>query len=344
MTLLTAIPMLFAQPATDPIGKGMWMPPRGSTQAGVVDDIFNFILWISIFFFVLIVVLEVYFVIRYARWKGRRSEATPSHNTPLELAWTTIPLILVIAIFYVGLKGYVGLRTAPANTYEVIVTAQRWSWTFEHRNGAKMANRLVVPANRPVELTMNSLDVIHSLYIPAFRAKQDVVPGRYTKLWFQAEPGEYPLYCAEYCGQKHSEMVGVVIALEEEEFQRVIADEANWIDKYDDERLYEAGNRLYKAYCTSCHSIDGTRIQGPSFQETHRYWGKERPIEGGKVVVNEDYIRNSILNPGSQIVATYPNVMNSFQGQLKPREVMALIQFIKRLNELYDDKGNPIEQ
>jgi len=342
MTLIQSIPAMLAAATEGPVGGGFWMPRQASTAADVVDNIFFFILWISVFFFILIVALMVLFVIKYRRREGHESAKAATHNTALELTWTIIPLILVIIIFYVGLRGYVGMIQEPRNAYEVWVTGQRWSWTFEHTNGAVQTNVLTVPAGRPVKLKMTSTDVIHSFYIPDFRKKQDVVPGRYTYLWFEApEPGQYQLFCAEYCGTQHSQMAGIIEVTPEEEFEDVIAQKANWIDDYADADLARAGLRLY-ARCQSCHTLDGSPLQGPSFRETNRLWGQKRIFaDGSEAAVDENYVRNSILNPGAQIVMNYSNVMPTFQGQLKEREIRALIEFVRKLDEVVDESGSP---
>ncbi len=172
----------------------IWMPPAMSTSAPQVDAVFSFIFWIAFFFFALIVGLMTLFVLRYRRREGVAPEPGLSHNLPLELTWSLIPLVLVIIIFYLGFRGFMDLSTPPANSYEVLVTGQKWKWLFTYPNGYVDEN-LHVPVDVPVKLTMSSEDVIHSLYIPAFRVKHDVVPGRYSKLWFRAiQPGEYQIF------------------------------------------------------------------------------------------------------------------------------------------------------
>jgi cytochrome c oxidase subunit 2 len=325
-------------------GGGFWMPPQASTVAGRLDAVFYLIYWICVFFFVLIVGIMIVFLIKYRRREGRSAEVTATHNTPLELTWTIIPLILVVAIFYVGLDGYVDMIQAPQNSYEVNVTGKQWSWLFEHRNGATDDQVLKVPAGRPVRLVMTSDDVLHAFFVPAFRVKQDLVPGRYTYIWFQAdEPGRHQIFCAEYCGDDHSQMVAFVEVLPPDEFERQIAEDARWLDSYTDEQLYKAGYRLFSR-CASCHTLDGSRGIGPSWRETHDMWGQERVLKGGgSVTIDENYIRESILNPGAEIVEPYPNQMASFAGQLREREITAIIEFIKRLDEVVDEQGNLLE-
>lgn len=321
-----------------------WMPPQSSSLADEVDWIFYFIYWLSVFFFVLIVGLMVWFVMKYRRRQGQESQPSPTHHTVLELTWTIIPLILVIVIFYIGLKGYVQLRTVPQEPYEVMVTGQSWSWTFDHPNGATEAGTLTVPLGRPVKLTITSTDVLHSVFIPAFRVKQDAVPGRYTSLWFTpTQQGMFDLLCAEYCGTEHSTMNALVRVMPQEAFDVEIEKLARWIDDpaYSGENLFLAGMRLYSGRCNSCHLVSDERYTGPSFWETFDNWGKQRQLDDGTtVLVDENYIRSSILYPDQHIVATYAPQMQSFQGQLNEKEIQALIQLIKQLDKVVDRQGN----
>jgi cytochrome c oxidase subunit 2 len=320
-----------------------WMPSQSSSLAGEVDWIFYFIYWLSVFFFVLIVGLMIWFVLRYRRRQGQEAQPSPTHHTALELTWTIIPLILVIVIFYIGLKGYVQMRTVPQEPYEVMVTGQSWSWTFDHPNGAKEAGSLTVPLGRPVKLTITSTDVLHSVFIPAFRVKQDAVPGRYTSLWFTpTQPGIYDLLCAEYCGTEHSTMNALVRVMPQDAFDVEIEKLARWIDDpaYSGENLFLAGMRLYRGRCNSCHLVSDERYTGPSFWNAHDDWGKARQLDdGSSVIVDENYIRTSILYPDQHIVATFTPQMQSFQGQLNEKEIQALIQFIKQLDKVVDRQG-----
>ena len=324
--------------------RGFWMPEGVSTVSDDVDFAFNVVTWIAEFFFVLIVVLMAWFVIKYRRVPGRAAEQTATHHTPLELTWTIVPLMLVIVIFYVGMTAHIGQRTAPVDVYEVTVTGQKWYWNFEHRNGCMEANVLRVPVNRPVQLIMSSEDVLHSMFIPAFRVKQDVVPGRYASIWFEAtRTGTFDLYCTEYCGTGHSQMVGQVIVYEEDDFEMAMRECREWPDRVADAGLPYIGANFYNR-CQSCHSLDGSVRIGPSFRETHENWGQERTMtDGSRVTVDENYIRESLLDPRAHVVAGYPNTMPSFQGQLSERQLRAMIEFIKRLDEIeLDDRGSPV--
>ena len=317
------------------------MPEQASTVAPMVDLVYDIITWISIFFFVGIVAVMVYFMFKYRRTTHVPTHKGPTHNTPLEVTWTIIPLILVIGIFYVGLQGYVHMTTPPENAYEIQVTAQRWFWTFNYPNGASTIDVLHVPVRKPVKLTMRSDDVIHSLFIPAFRVKQDVVPGRKTQLWFEAtREGDFDLFCTEYCGTQHSQMVGRVMVYDPDEYEVFMEKERDWLKRVADEKLHLAGTRLYNR-CSSCHTLDGSKLIAPSFKETHDLFtsGETRKLaDGSTVTVDEDYIRNSILQPLDEIADTYPSSMPPGIGrQLGDRGVEAMVRFIMRLDQTAPD-------
>ena len=341
--------LLTAVPGMGPVDMGtdFFMPPQASTMAESVDAIFYFITWVSVVFFVVIVTTMCFFAWKYRRRNPEdKALSSVTHNLPIELTWTIIPLLLSIWMFFIGVDGYMDQIRAPVGAYEVDVLAQRWNWSFEHRNGAQDSRILKIPVGRPVKLVMRSSDVLHAVFIPSFRVKQDIIPGRYSYLWFEAkEPGTYQLLCAEYCGTQHSQMTAIVVAYEPEEFERIITEDARWLDEFADEDLYRAGLRIY-ARCASCHSLDGSRMTGPSFRDTHDKWkaGTARVLDSGvEVTIDENYVRNSILNPASQIVFSFLNQMPAnFAGQLEEREVHAMIQFIKRLDEVVDENGDPL--
>ena len=336
-------------------GSAFGMPEQASTLAPQVDRIYDIINWICGFFFVVIVGVMLYFMFKYRRREHVADTGGPTHNTPLEVTWTIIPLILVIAIFYIGLEGYVKIRTPPQNAYVIEVIGTRWSWAFNYPNGAKLAtpnDPLLVPVNRPVKLLMRSNDVIHSMFLPAFRVKQDVVPGRFTHLWFEAtKEGKFPLFCAEYCGTQHSQMIGTVEVVGEDEFEERIDIEAKWMDKVPDENLHLAGTLIYNQ-CGLCHTLDGSALIGPSFKETHELFksgGSRRLADGRAEPVTEAYLRKSILEPLAQIARNhqtdkaYPSSMTPGIGdQLGPRRVDAMIRMIMRLDEVTDDEWNLI--
>jgi len=315
--------MLFAQSE----GGTLFFTPPASTVAPAVDSLFYFIFWISTFFFVLIVGLMVLFVLKYRRRPGVDAQKTAHHNMLLEAAWSIIPALLLVVIFVEGVLGYLDLRNPPDEAYEIRVTGRKWSWAFQYPNG-HVENHLHVPAGRPVRLLMTSEDVIHSVFIPAFRVKMDVVPERYTKVWFEATtPGTYRLYCAEYCGTEHSNMVADVVVHEPGEFEAWLEDASNFLDKMPPA---EAGKLLYERRgCIQCHTTDGTPKAGPSFRGT---FGSEQALADGTTVkVDENYIRESILEPLTKVRAGYRPVMPTYRGQLKDAEISAIIEFIKSL-------------
>ncbi len=308
-------------------GATFFLPPQVSTIAPGVDWLFNFILAISVFFFLLIVGLMVLFIIRYRRRAGQSAEESASHNTALELTWTGIPIVLVILIFFFGFKGFLDMSTPPANAYQILVEGQKWKWAFTYPNGYVDEN-LHVPVNRPVLLTMSSADVIHSLYVPAFRVKNDVVPGRYSKAWFEATaPGEYDLFCAEYCGTSHSDMIAHVIVHPPGEFEKWLEQASNFLDTMSP---VDAGRKLFQVRgCQQCHSVDGGARIGPTmlgvFGRTARF------TDGSQQLSDENYLRESILEPQAKIVTGFEPVMPTYQGRLKEAEITAVIEYLKSL-------------
>lgn len=310
-------------------GATFWMPPQSSTMAGEVDWLFNLILGISVFFFVLIVVVMLVFVIKYRRREGwEKAEPSTSHNTLLEITWTGIPMALVVVIFFFGFKSYLNMSTPPANAYEIQVSGQKWNWSFTYPNGYVDQN-LHVPVDRPVELVMTSVDVIHSLYVPAFRIKMDVIPGRYSKAWFEATKiGEYNIFCAEYCGTGHSDMSAMVIVHPPGEFESWLEKASNFLLTMTPE---EGGRKVYEIRgCQQCHSVDGGARTGPTL---FKLFGKEESLtDGSTVIVDENYIRESLLEPNAKVVAGFEAVMPTYQGRLKDDEILALIAYIKSLD------------
>lgn len=310
-------------------GNSFWMPPPASTDAGAVDDAFYLLYYISLFFFLLIVTLMLVFVVLYRRRPGHDPKKAPSHSTALELTWTIIPVVIVVFIFYSGFTTYLGMRTAPRNAYEVQVTAQQFNWTFKYPNGHSSSD-LHVPAGQPVLLLMKSNDVIHSLWIPDFRLKMDLVPGHYTRTWFEApEPGVHDLLCTEYCGTGHSAMLATVVVHPPAEFRQWLDDAARFAA---DASPAERGQLLFRTQgCASCHSVDEARTAkvGPPlwgvFGETHQF------TDGTSATVDENYLRESILNPNAKIRQGYRAQMNAYQGVLDDEQVMDLIQYIKSL-------------
>lgn len=308
-------------------GGSFWLPAPASTLAGKVDWLFNAISLIGLFFLLLIAALMGLFVWRYRARPGRPSEPAPSHNTPLEITWSVIPLAIVCWIFWEGFQGYLELHTPPQNAYEVLVSGQKWKWLFTYPNGVVDEN-LHVPVSTPVRLVLSSEDVIHSFFVPEFRIKRDAVPGRFTKAWFEApSPGEYRVYCAEYCGTSHSDMTAKVVVHPEGEFQRWLDSAADLLDRMPPA---EAGAKLFvQRGCKQCHSVDGTGGIGPTLKGI---FGHEQVLRDGKRTrVDEDYLRESILDPQAKVVAGYDPVMPTFKGRIKDREIVALVEYVKTL-------------
>jgi len=345
---VTGVAAAFATPGFgDFEATGFGMPEQASTVAGEIDGVYNFITILSIVFFVLIVGAMLIFIVMFRRGSGdsvRTAEKTSTHNTPLEVTWTVVPLLLAIAIFYVGMKGYLNLRQPPGNAYEIDVVAKRWNWEFTYTNdeagSVTIPHELYVPVDRPIKLNMMSLDVLHSCYVPAFRVKQDVVPGRFTHLWFTAtEVGSYTLFCTEYCGTDHSNMIATVHVVPQEDFESILAEKGNWIKDVPEINLKWAGAKVYSSRgCTQCHSLDGSSGIGPSFRELHELWGRNRVFaDGSEAVVDENYIINSIRNPNGQIVSGYNAAMPA--QNLKMREMVAVARFVKSLDTVTDESG-----
>lgn len=306
----------------------LFLPSPSSTLAGEVDALFNFILYTSIVFFIIVVFGSGYFVYRYRR-KGKQ-EFTPdiSHNTKLEIIWTIIPTILVFIVFAWGFKTFLKMQIAPKDAIEVKVTGQKWFWTFAYDDGIISTNELVVPVGYPVRLLMSSKDVIHSFYVPGFRIKMDVLPNRYTITWFEAtHTGRFDLFCSEYCGKSHSEMIGTVRVVTEREFEEWKESNLTLGEGLSPE---EWGAQLYQTKaCITCHSIDGSPNTGPSFKGI---MGRtERMKDGSQIVADENYLRESILEPQAKVVDGYAPVMPTYQGVLRNEEIDALIAYMKSL-------------
>jgi len=308
-------------------GGSFWMPVKASTTAGATDDLFYFIFWLCFFFFAVIVAVMVLFVFRYRERPGHKEQKTASHSNALEITWSVIPLVLVIPIFWWGFQGFMDMSVPPAEGREIMVTAEKWKFTFTYPNGYVDEN-LHVPQGENIILTMHSLDVIHSFYVPAFRLKRDVVPGRYHKAWFNAtEPGEYQAYCAEYCGTAHSDMLARVIVHPAGEFDAWLREASDFISKLPPE---EAGEKVFNIRgCPACHSVDGEANTGPPLDSL--FGRTETMDDGTDVLVDENYLRESILEPMNMVVGGYEPVMPTFQGRLSEDEVTVLIAYLKSL-------------
>ena len=302
-----------------------WLPEGNSTISGEIDAVFYLVYWISLVIFVLVVAAMAYFAIRYRR-KSESDIPAPVHESKLlEAAWIVIPTILCLVVFTYGFRGYVKLNAAPPNSYEVQALAKQWLWEFSYSNGAESIGELHVPVDRPVRVVMSSEDVLHSFFVPVFRVKQDVLPNRYTSVWFEAtKTGEFEILCTEYCGLQHSGMLGKVVVHSQEDFD-------TWLQEANaDLPPVELGERLYtQNNCNTCHSLDGSVVIGPSFQGL---FGSQRQFtEGPPAVADENYLRESILNPAAKIVQGFGPVMPASYSSMSAKNLDALIAYIKTI-------------
>ncbi len=324
-------------------------PEQASTFAGQIDGLYWLLVALSLIFGGVLPFIILYLMVRYHRSQKVNRSNQIHGSIPLELTWTVIPLVLVMAVFFWGAFLYVQMRTPPAQTLEIYVIGKQWMWHTQHPNGKRENNELHVPIGQPVKLIMTSQDVIHSFYVPAFRVKQDVLPGRYTTMWFEAtKAGEYHLFCAEYCGTEHSRMGGRVVAM-------TLADYELWLTTPGEVILPDGsvgagggnttapapvpaggdpmalvGGQLFADLgCAGCHRSDGAGV-GPSLENV---FGTEQPLADGSVALaDESFLAESILNPGAKIVAGYGPVMPAYEGQLSEDQVNQLIAYIKSLS------------
>lgn len=301
----------------------LW-PARASSTAGNVDALFIFLLIVSGMMTLLIFTAVVYFAARYRHRKGVPAEQVEG-STPLEITWSIIPLGVFMVIFAWGAVVYFKSRTPPRDATEVYVVAKQWMWKLEHAEGQREINELHVPVGRDVKLIMTSQDVIHSFFVPAFRVKQDVLPGRYTVLWFRAtKPGTYHLFCAEYCGTQHSGMIGDIVVQEPAQYEA-------WMSGGSSGPLSASGEKIFAELgCATCHRSD-SQGRGPNLLGA---FGKPVQLEDGRIVtVDENYVRESILDPGAKVVKGFKPVMPTFQGLVSEEQVNALVAYVKSLSQ-----------
>ena len=306
-----------------------WMMPLAASEhAKKVDDIYLFIFWLTLAWFILIVYLTVLFPLKYKRKKEGVLTVNFSHNLALELAWSVIPLILVIGLFFWGFNDYADSFVHQNDALEVHVTASKWKWAFEYPDGSRSIKALHVPVNKPVRLILTSEDVLHAFFIPSLRTKTDVIPGRYVELPFTPTvAGKHQVYCAEYCGRDHSGMFADLYVDTPEQYETFLKEGP---EEFKTMPLIELGKFTYnEAGCKSCHTIDGAKSEGPSFKGL---WGKQEKLrDGSTITVDENYIRESILNPSAKVVAGYEPVMPTFQGLVRDRQILGVIEYIKSL-------------
>lgn len=301
-------------------------PEQASTFAWQVDYLYFYLILISVGFTIPIVVVIFFFFIRYREKEKFMTGAEIHGSIALETVWSIIPFVISMTIFLGGAIVYYNQYNPPPDSMEVYVVGKQWMWKFQHSTGHREINELHVPVGRNIKMTMTTEDVLHDVYIPAFRTKADVIPGRYTTLWFNAtKPGKYHLYCAEYCGLNHSGMGGYVYVMEQRDFD-------NWLAGNESGQTpVQAGQDLFqnKLGCASCHE-GGTSQRGAKLEGIYNH--EVKLTNGQTVIANDEYIRNSILNPGSQIVEGYQPIMPTFKGQVTEEQLVALVAYIKSLS------------
>jgi cytochrome c oxidase subunit 2 len=305
-------------------GSSPLFPDAASTMAPRVDALYFFLIGLTAFFSILIAGTIVFYAIRFRRRSPHGVGARISGGLVLELTWSIVPLIITMFIFVWGARLFFAMSRPPAETLNIYVVGKQWMWKFQHLNGQREINELHVPVGRAVKLIMTSEDVIHDLFVPAFRVKADVVPGRYTHLWFEAtKAGSYHLFCAEYCGTKHSGMVGQVVVQEPAEYEAWLATGRA------EGSLASVGGKLFQDLaCNTCHRPDA-QGRGPMLQGL---FGKTVRLQSGDPqVVDEAYLRESILNPNEKITQGFQPVMPAYQGLVSEESLLQLIEYVKSL-------------
>jgi cytochrome c oxidase subunit 2 len=301
-------------------------PESASTVAGKVDALYLFLVAMSAFFTVLIAASVIYCAIRYRRKSPDEVGGSFHASMLLEITWTIIPLLIVLFVFFWGARVFFIQVRPPAGALEIAATGKQWMWRFQHPDGQREINELHVPVGQPVRVEMIAEDVLHSLYVPAFRVKMDVVPGRYTTLWFEAtKAGTFHLFCTEYCGTEHSKMIGSVTAMEPEAYERWLAGGAP-----DDKPPAEAGAELFRNIgCDTCH-LEGGGGRGPSLRGV---FGTEVQLASGRSATADlSYLRRSILDPAADVVAGYQPIMPTYRGQISEENIFRLVSYIRSLS------------
>ena len=300
-------------------------PEQASTMAPHVDSLYFYLLAVSGFFSFVIAVLVIVFAVKFRRRSQDDLPRPIEGSTRLEIAWSVIPLGIALTFFFWGAKLFFAMHSPPNDAIEISVVGKQWMWKIQHSDGQREINELHVPVGRPVRLTMTSEDVIHDFFVPAFRMKQDVLPGRYTNAWFQAtRPGRYHLFCSQYCGTKHSAMIGWIDVMEPVAYQ-------SWLSGGGGESLAAMGAKLFVQHaCNTCHRPDSL-ARGPNLEGL---FGKSVQLaDGRKLVADETYIRESIVNPNAKMVAGFQPLMPTFQGLISEEGLLQLVAYIKSLSK-----------
>lgn len=317
-------------------------PEAASTVAGRVDTLYLFLCGLTAFFTLGIFLMILFLGLKYRRQRGVLPQPVKT-DYRLEIGWTIVPLLIVMVIFGWSAVLFIDMQRPPEGSMEIHVIGKQWMWKIQHPTGRREINSLHVPTGRPIRLVMTSQDVIHSFFVPAFRMKQDVLPGRFTSMWFQAtRPGVYHLFCTEYCGAQHSGMIGKVVVMEPHEYQA-------WLSgvEGDDNVIPEpgtpvtvAGRELFTRYgCNTCHGERAPTLAG-------LYGSEVRYIpQGGRnqrtTPADDEYLRESILNPSAKVVVGYQPIMPTYAGQLSEEQVLQLVSYIKSLRDARDPSATP---
>jgi cytochrome c oxidase subunit 2 len=302
-----------------------FVPPSASTLSGGVDALYFYLSGITVFFTLLIGGVLIFFVIKYRRRSPYEIPRPIAGSHKLETLWSVIPFIIAMSMFAWGAQLYFQMYRPPQNAAEIYVVGKQWMWKIQHSTGQREINELHVPVGRKIKLIMTSEDTIHDFFVPAFRMKADVLPGKYTTQWFEATtPGTYHLFCAEYCGMNHSGMIGTVVVMQPSEFD-------NWLSgNAAQQSPAVAGQQLFQSLgCVSCHGANGEGGRGPALAGL---FGRQVFLTNGQTLVaDEAYVRESIENPQAKLVSGFGPIMPTFQGQVTPEQLIQIMSFIKSL-------------
>jgi cytochrome c oxidase subunit II len=312
-----------------------FIPESASTLSWKVDALYFYLSGVTLFFTLLISIVLIFFVIRYRRRTPYEIPRPVAGSHKLETLWTVIPFVIAMTIFGWGASVYYEQYRPPRNAVEIYVVGKQWMWKIQHSTGQREINELHIPVGRKIKLVMTTEDVIHDFFVPAFRLKTDVVPGKYTTQWFEAtKPGTYRLFCAEYCGMNHSGMIGQIVVMEPREFD-------NWLSgNAGNTTPAVAGQQLYQSLgCVSCHGANGEGGRGPTLAGV---FGRQIQLANNQTVrADEVYIRESIINPQAKLVEGFGPIMPTFQGQVTEDQIMQLLAYIKSLQVVSQQPVTP---